>query len=124
MEPVSPDSLGAPPESDAATRQIEAAVAALMGRPPHADASRLSNSSDALDAAQASRADGPIRGIPATTATTEIPGYDIIELIYQGGQGVVYKAVQRATRRPVAIKVMLVSAARRSDFEAQRLRFV
>ncbi len=124
MEPRSPDSVAAPPESDAASRQIEAAVAALMGRSAHADPGRLNNSSVSLDATRPSRVDGPIRGIPTGTPTTEIPGYDIIELVYQGGQGVVYKAVQRATHRPVAIKVMLVTAARQSDLEAQRLRFV
>jgi len=124
MKPLSPESVGAPPDPDAANRQIEAAVAALMGRSGQSNPPRLTRSSDALDAAQPSSADGPIRGIPSANPTTEIPGYDIIEQVYQGGQGIVFKAVQRATRRPVAIKVMLLGTTRKSDLEAQRLRFV
>ncbi len=34
-------------------------------------------------------------------------GYTIIERVHIGGQGVVYKAIQRATQRVVAIKIML-----------------
>lgn len=36
-----------------------------------------------------------------------IPGYSIIREIHRGGQGVVYEAVQLATRRTVAVKVLL-----------------
>ncbi len=35
-----------------------------------------------------------------------IPGYEIIRRIRRGGQGVVYEAVQEATRRKMAIKIM------------------
>ncbi len=34
------------------------------------------------------------------------PGYQIVREIHRGGQGVVYEAVQKATKRKVAIKVM------------------
>ena len=34
------------------------------------------------------------------------PGYDILREIHRGGQGVVYQALQRATKRKVAIKVI------------------
>ncbi|MCG8403817.1 MAG: serine/threonine protein kinase [Phycisphaerales bacterium] len=38
---------------------------------------------------------------------TEIDGYDIIEPLGQGGQAAVFKAIQRSTKRTVAIKVIL-----------------
>lgn len=34
------------------------------------------------------------------------PGYDVIREIHRGGQGVVYQAIQKATKRRVAIKVL------------------
>lgn len=40
-------------------------------------------------------------------ATDMIPGYSIIREIHRGGQGVVYLAHQKATRREVAIKILL-----------------
>lgn len=38
------------------------------------------------------------------------PGYEIVRQIQSGGQGIVYEAVQTATRRTVAIKVLLAGA--------------
>ena len=35
-----------------------------------------------------------------------VPGYANLEALHQGGQGVVYRAVQQSTRRTVAIKVL------------------
>ncbi|MGD9690141.1 MAG: tetratricopeptide repeat protein [Phycisphaerales bacterium] len=48
---------------------------------------------------------------PAARGAPEIPGYEEIRELRRGGQGVVYTAVQRSTRRRTAIKVLLDSAA-------------
>lgn len=39
-----------------------------------------------------------------------VPGYDLLSEISRGGQGVVYRAVQTATRRAAAVKMMLAGA--------------
>lgn len=39
--------------------------------------------------------------------TDDVPGYRVLEEIFRGGQGVVYKAIQTATKRTVAIKMLL-----------------
>lgn len=52
------------------------------------------------------RTDRAAREPAPPPAVIDIPGYQILDEIHRGGQGVVYRAVQRATRRPVAIKVM------------------
>lgn len=46
--------------------------------------------------------DRPDPGVPSDS----IPGYQILREIHRGGQGVVYQAIQKTTRRKVAIKVM------------------
>ena len=57
---------------------------------------------------------------PTPTGYPEIAGYRILSEIHRGGQGVVYKALQVATKRNVALKV-----PREGPFasEASRLRF-
>jgi len=47
------------------------------------------------------------RGFGARGGSLEILGYDDIAQIGRGGQAIVYRAVQRSTKRPVAIKVVL-----------------
>ncbi len=45
-------------------------------------------------------------GAVAALPRDALPGYEILGEIHRGGQGVVYQAMQKATRRLVAIKVM------------------
>jgi WD40 repeat protein/predicted Ser/Thr protein kinase len=39
-----------------------------------------------------------------------VPGFELLEEISRGGQGVVYRAVQTATKRPAAVKMLLWGA--------------
>jgi serine/threonine protein kinase/tetratricopeptide (TPR) repeat protein len=55
---------------------------------------------------------------PAVPAS--IPGYEVIEEIHRGAQGVVFRAVQESTSRPVALKILLSGAFATSQ---QRRRF-
>ena len=45
----------------------------------------------------------PQEGLPAADS---FPNYQLIREIHRGGQGVVYLAIQKTTKRKVAIKVM------------------
>ena len=60
------------------------------------------------------------RGDFARQGCPEIPGYDEIEEYRRGGQGAVYSAIQRSTRRRVAIKVLFEDA---SSADMRRRRF-
>jgi len=63
----------------------------------------------------------PLRA--GTTRKPEIEGYEDLELLSRGGQGVVWRAVQRSTRRTVAIKLLVgaqfASASTRARFERE-----
>lgn len=50
--------------------------------------------------------DGKLGAATITPPLDALPGYEIQGEIHRGGQGVVYRATQQATRRKVAIKVM------------------
>jgi WD40 repeat protein/serine/threonine protein kinase len=67
-----------------------------------------------LDARQKTDSDSSVR------VEAPIEGYQILSELHRGGQGVVYKAVQKATKRTVALKLMLQGA---HATPRQRLRF-
>lgn len=93
-----PDEVPQPPKPSSAERRlIDAAFGQLDDRP---------------DAAGGG-------GVPPDT----FPGYEILRELHRGGQGVVYLAVQRATKRKVAIKLLhegpFAGSAGRSRFERE-----
>lgn len=55
--------------------------------------------------------------------TIQIPGYEVLEELHRGGQGVVFRAIHLATRRVVALKVTrqgpLSTQSERSRFERE-----
>lgn len=83
--------------------------------------------SDALDAVADNPPALPDSSSPAGfTAGLDIPGYRIIELIGEGGMGLVYAAGQESPQRQVALKIIrpgfiTADALRRFDHESQIL---
>ncbi len=74
--------------------------------------------------ARCSSAEADIHGTPVNEDLSDLreafPAFEIFEEIHYGGQGIVYRAIQRATKRVVALKVLL--AGPRAT-ERQRRRF-
>ncbi len=70
------------------------------------------------------RQDDPTLVLPTapTRANVEIEGYDILSALPVGGQAVVYKAVQKATKRVAALKVLLrgPQASARAQYRFER----
>lgn len=71
----------------------------------------------------ATRTDAGASGLRSPALAPVIDGYEIVHEIHRGGQGVVYQALQRRTKRKVAIKVLLegplASGAARKRFERE-----
>ena len=59
-----------------------------------------------LIAAALKQGRGKSASASGTTLPRTIPGYEIVRELHRGGQGVVFQAVQRSTKRKVALKVL------------------
>lgn len=96
-------------------RLIEDACAQVYARPSRV--TRLSS--------DAPSAESPGRSAlhPAAPLPDSFTGYELLREIHRGGQGVVYQAIQKSTKRKVAIKVMkegpFASTADRARFERE-----
>lgn len=55
---------------------------------------------------QATPREGAVNFADEMPPDNAFPGYEVIREIHRGGQGVVYQAIQKTTRRKVAIKVL------------------
>jgi eukaryotic-like serine/threonine-protein kinase len=68
-----------------------------------------------------------LRAAPVSGTLPEIDGYEVLHEIARGGQGIVYLATQRSTRRQVALKLLIergfatASARRRFEREIELL---
>ncbi len=95
-------------------------------RPVGAPGDRPASSADddliaAARLAAEARSSGPAE--PDLPAPDYFPGYVVVREIHRGGQGIVYQAVHKGTKRKVAIKVMregaLASVKERTRFERE-----
>jgi tRNA A-37 threonylcarbamoyl transferase component Bud32/tetratricopeptide (TPR) repeat protein len=90
---------------DAARREAAPPAGLARDAPPGHDRRPPSTSADTPRSDPTTPA---ASGAPALTGPVAdaFPGYQLVREIRRGGQGVVYQAIQKTTRRKVAIKVM------------------
>ena len=48
--------------------------------------------------------------VGAGSHENSFPGYRVVRELHRGGQGIVYEAIQKSTKRKVAIKILLAGA--------------
>lgn len=93
-----------------------------MERGNGVDRAQIAEAIRQAEEAEAARVgpDGAGDGLPPGGT---FPGYDVVREIHRGGQGVVYLAIQRTTKRKVAIKVLhdgpFLGSAGRARFERE-----
>lgn len=68
-------------------------------------AMRMILAADGATVEAAQRPSGEEDGVPPLMRDA-IPGYELVREVHHGGQGAVYLAIQKATRRKVAVKIM------------------
>ncbi len=85
-------------EVESLLRHDEQASGRFLGDPEGGDPIRGERSAGTTECVAAE---------PGATHAPSIEGYEIIRELHRGGQGVVYEAFERATKRRVAIKVLV-----------------
>ncbi|MBL8760562.1 MAG: serine/threonine protein kinase [Phycisphaerae bacterium] len=96
---------GSQPSSDGPS--VPAPASASASIPESAPSSNPSDDALVMDALKQARARGKKPApIPIAPPPDIFPGYQIVREISRGGQGVVYQALSKSTKRKVAIKVL------------------